>query len=216
MPMRPTEQTILGVDLGCTRLKRAVLGPGGPAERGVLPTPRGWHGEVLELLRSLVQERGGDVRVGLAVPGPAPRAEEEPLFVPNLPGEWHDVTSATIAASLRVPLEVTKDADAFALGELRFGAARGTRDAAFFTLGTGVGGAIAVDGRVHRGRGGWAGALGHVTVRGGGAPCVCGSRGCLEAYTGERALLASASAPTVEELACRAHDGDAGRGRCSH
>ncbi len=69
-----------------------------------------------------------------------------------------------------------------ALGEWQFGAGKGTRSLVVLALGTGVGGGIILDGRLHRGHGGFGGELGHVPINFDGRPCICGGRGCLKAY----------------------------------
>jgi glucokinase len=86
------------------------------------------------------------------------------------------------ALGRRVFLE--NDANAAALAEWRFGAARGLRDVAFLTMSTGVGAGLILGGRLHRGHQGGAGEVGHLAVEWSGEPCACGLRGCLEAYVG--------------------------------
>lgn len=81
-----------------------------------------------------------------------------------------------------VPVAITNDANASAMGELTFGAARGMSHFIQVTLGTGVGSGIVVDGRLVHGYSGFAGELGHVTAVRGGRVCGCGKRGCLETY----------------------------------
>jgi glucokinase len=180
----------LGIDLGGTRIKWAVSDGMRVLEGGEDPTPRTGAADVVAALRALIEDRGG-IATGLALPGPAPQPGER-LFLPNVPGDWDaiDLAGELEAASSRLVL--LNDAIAFAHGELQ-GAARGHRDVAFFTLGTGVGGAIAIDGRVVTGVTGRAGELGHVTVDPGGALCVCGNRGCLETLASASAIVAAAS-----------------------
>ncbi len=101
---------------------------------------------------------------------------------PNLP--WPGITpfADLLAEATGVPAVLDNDANAAALGEARFGAARGLSDFLFVTLGTGLGSGIVVDGALVRGHSGFAGELGHVIVEPGGRPCGCGRRGCLEQY----------------------------------
>lgn len=86
---------------------------------------------------------------------------------------------------------LTNDANAAALGEMLFGAARGLRDFIFMTLGTGVGSGIVVNGALVYGHGGFAGEIGHVIVAPGGRACGCGRRGCLEQYASAGGLVAT-------------------------
>jgi glucokinase len=92
--------------------------------------------------------------------------------------------------ALDLPVAVDNDGNAMALGEARFGAARGGRHVIGLTVGTGIGGGLILDGRVFHGRMGVAGAAGHIVIQAAhGLPCVCGGRGCLEMY---------ASGPAIE------------------
>ena len=103
-------------------------------------------------------------------------------FAVNLP--WKGVlrASALIGDKLGLPATLTNDANAAALGEMLFGTAKGMKDFIVITLGTGVGSGIVIDGKLVYGHDGFAGELGHVTIKEGGRTCGCGRRGCLESY----------------------------------
>ena len=107
-------------------------------------------------------------------------------FAPNL--AWAAGQSVELAAKLSaqmdgIPVSLTNDANAAAVGEMTYGAARGLKDFIMITLGTGVGSGIVIDGKVVYGHDGFAGELGHVcVVRNGGRLCGCGKTGCLETY----------------------------------
>lgn len=102
---------------------------------------------------------------------------------PNLP--LRDVPLASLLeAGLGRPVLLENDANAALFAESRLGAARGARNAAMLTLGTGVGGAILLNGEIYRGSHGGAGEIGHMIVDAHGDPCKCGGQGCLEAYVG--------------------------------
>ena len=108
----------------------------------------------------------------------------EIVKAPNLP--WGPVVPLAEEISKAfdgIPVAVTNDANAAALGEMTYGAARGLKDFIMITLGTGVGSGIVVNGQVVYGHDGFAGELGHVIVkRNNGRVCGCGRTGCLEAY----------------------------------
>jgi glucokinase len=112
---------------------------------------------------------------------------------PNLP-----LVEAPVVRHLEEALSVTvvleNDANAAVWAESVVGAAVGLRHVVMLTLGTGVGGALLLDGQIYHGASGAAGELGHTTVLAGGLPCRCGSRGCLEMYTAGPALVRYASA----------------------
>lgn len=107
-------------------------------------------------------------------------------FAPNL--AWAAGQSVELSAKLSaqmdgIPVSLTNDANAAAVGEMTYGAARGLKDFIMITLGTGVGSGIVIDGKVVYGHDGFAGELGHVcVVRNGGRLCGCGKTGCLETY----------------------------------
>ena len=107
-------------------------------------------------------------------------------FAPNL--AWAAGQSVELSAKLSaqmdgLPVSLTNDANAAAVGEMTYGAARGLKDFIMITLGTGVGSGIVIDGKVVYGHDGFAGELGHVcVVRNGGRLCGCGKTGCLETY----------------------------------
>ena len=105
-------------------------------------------------------------------------------FAPNLP--WKDVVpfSKLMSEKFGIPCRITNDANAAAMGEMTYGAARGMKNFIMITLGTGVGSGIVIDGKVVYGHDGFAGELGHTKiVRGENARlCGCGHKGCLEAY----------------------------------
>ena len=101
----------------------------------------------------------------------------------NLP--WQTVPFAKLVSDrFGLPCRITNDANAAAMGEMTYGAAKGMKNFIMMTLGTGVGSGIVIDGNVVYGHDGFAGELGHTTaVRGENArPCNCGKKGCLEAY----------------------------------
>ena len=83
---------------------------------------------------------------------------------------------------LNVPTVMTNDANAAAVGELRFGRAKGMKDFVMITLGTGLGSGLVVDGKLVHGKHGLAGEMGHIVVRPDGRTCNCGNKGCLETY----------------------------------
>ncbi|MBQ7269344.1 MAG: ROK family protein [Bacteroidales bacterium] len=110
----------------------------------------------------------------------------EVAFAPNL--AWAAKASVPLKEWLSealggLPVTVTNDANAAALGEMTYGAAKGLKDFIMVTLGTGVGSGIVIDGKLLYGHDGFAGELGHTTVvRNNGRMCGCGRTGCLEAY----------------------------------
>lgn len=103
-------------------------------------------------------------------------------YPPNL--KWDGVTELVkmFQQYYTIPLAITNDANAAAIGEMKFGAAKGMKNFIVIALGTGLGSGIVVDGKIVYGHDGFAGELGHVIVDVNGRICGCGRRGCLETY----------------------------------
>jgi glucokinase len=115
---------------------------------------------------------------------------------PNLSWEFVDVR-AELGKHFSIPLAITNDANAAALGEMLFGAAKGMKDFIVITLGTGLGSGIVANGELIYGADGFAGEIGHTIVDPNGRRCGCGRCGCLEAYCSATGLCR-----TVQELIC--------------
>ncbi len=114
-------------------------------------------------------------------------------FAPNL--RWKGVIpfAQMLEDRVGIPVALTNDANAAAIGEMTYGAARGMKDFIIITLGTGVGSGIVVNGQLVYGHDGFAGELGHVIVRrNNGRMCGCGRAGCLEAYTSATGMARTA------------------------
>lgn len=177
----------LGLDLGATYVKWAVLEGDEVVADGRLETRAGQGPDaVVGRLVSVGAEAGAIDTVGLGVPGLFDAERGVATFLPNLPGDWGKVPlAARVGDALGAPAALINDARAFALAETELGAARGCDTAVFVAVGTGVGGGIAVGGRLHEGRAGRAGEIGHMTIAEKGPGCTCGNRGCLEAFVRE-------------------------------
>ena len=103
---------------------------------------------------------------------------------------WENINLHKLfSEKFELPVFVDNDANVMGLGEVVYGAARGCSDAIFITIGAGIGGAIVVNGNLYGGYKNRGTEMGHVTVNHNGIPCVCGSRGCLEAYASTAALF---------------------------
>jgi len=209
----------LGLDLGGTNLKWAVVERDG-ADWRTLDTGQGpSHTQAgPEAVVHRLGEVGGDamarwpgvVSAGVGVPGLYDPVAGTTRFLVNVPGAWTGrPVAGPVSAALGVPAFLVNDARAFGLAELRLGAARGASSMVGLTLGTGVGGVIAVNGRVHQGHDGTAGEVGHQTIDPDGPWCNCGNRGCLEAYARADQLAAACGTATAEEAVQRARAGDA-------
>lgn len=209
----------LGLDLGGTRIKGAVLAVDDGAVPRVLATattptaaeegPEAVLRRVVELGVELLVPHGAAASAGLGLPGHFDAATGTGVLLPNLLGDWVGRPIAGPAAGgLGVPVTLVNDVRALTLAELRLGAGRGVRDLVCVALGTGVGGGVVIDGRLHLGLG-HAGEIGHMTVRPDGPLCGCGNRGCLDRVAGAHAIAAAGGRASVQDLVGAAQAGDA-------
>lgn len=208
----------LGVDLGATNLKWAVVERTGDGwrtvDRGQVPTratagPDGIVAQLGEVAAAAMAARPEIASVGIGVPGLYDPAAGATRFLVNLPGDWDGVpVAAPIRARVGVPVALINDARAFGLAELRLGAGRGAASMVGLTLGTGVGGVIAIDGRVLMGHDGTAGEIGHQTIDPDGPACNCGNAGCLEAFARADRIAEACGTATVGDAVERARAGD--------
>jgi glucokinase len=147
--------------------------------------------------------------LGLGVPGHFDPDTGRVLLFPNLPGDWREFPLRDrLEDALQLPTRMINDARAFTLAEGTLGAGRGCSAVACITLGTGVGGGLMIDGRLHRGAFGVAGELGHQTVLPDGPLCGCGNRGCVEALVRADVLASNAGRPTASAVFDGAREGD--------
>ena len=184
----------IGVDVGGTSIRAGVVD---------------FRGDVLDLTRTgtpsgeqalddaivgVISELTGRHRVtavGLAVAGFVAEDRRTVRFAPHL--AWRQAMVADrISSRIGLPVVLEHDANAAALAEHRFGAARGSSVAVMIALGTGIGGALLLDGKIFRGAYGIAPELGHLTLVPGGRPCSCGKNGCWERYCSGTALATTA------------------------
>lgn len=190
----------LGLDLGGTQTKYGVVSRDGELVAAAsTPTPPGGGRQaLLDHLKRVAREAFDLARqagitpsaLGVATAGWVdPRSGRVVYATENLPG-W---TGAEIADELEpaigLPVAVENDANALAVAEKHYGAARDADDFMAVTLGTGVGGGCYIGGRLNRGPHFFANGIGHMTLVFGGLPCTCGRSGCLEVYANAAALL---------------------------
>ena len=207
----------LGLDLGGTNIKVATLSRDGDdfevvTTHSVETGAEGGPDEVSDNLvaTGLSASEGREFStVGLGVPGHFDRHTGNVLLFPNLPGEWEGFPlRERIEQGLGLPTWMVNDARAFTLAEGLVGAGRGCQTVACITLGTGVGGGIMIDGRLHRGAFGVAGELGHQTIVPDGPLCGCGNRGCVEALTKAEVIASLGGKESPSDVFEAARNGD--------
>jgi glucokinase len=202
-----------GIDLGGTTITAGLATADGTVHaRRSIPT-RSIEGPeaVLERMALLVEDLGASATrvsaIGVGVPGLVDLATGTTRFLPNLPTQWRDVPLARILGQrLHCSVRVLNDVRTATLGELRYGHGQAVRSLAFFSVGTGIGGGIVIDGKLRLGPLGAAGELGHQTILPDGPLCGCGSRGCLETLASGPAITAAGVRLLCSGLAPRLHD----------
>ena len=216
------KHTFIGIDLGATNTKSGLVSSQGELlSQSVSPTP--WNEGRKVLLKHLeqcvstwceeAQGRGLEpAAIGLATAGWVDPASGEVVYATeNLPGWTGANPGSYLQEAFGLPVAVENDANALAVAEKHFGAAKNATDFVCITLGTGVGGGCYIGGRLNRGRHFFANALGHIPVVPGGRPCTCGKSGCLELYANASALMRYAdhgSFTSCEQVIAAAHSGD--------
>jgi glucokinase len=196
----------IGVDIGGTKVLATAVSSTGRVLRTATRTTPGRRVEarlVEDALTEAVQEIAGVRRVGaigIAAAGFVDAQGERVRFAPHLP--WRDEgVRARLAERWSAPVVLDNDANCAARAELTYGAVGDAESAVMVTLGTGIGGALILDGEVLRGYNGMAGEFGHNQVVPGGRPCECGGTGCWEQYCSGNALTRFVRNQGVEDLA---------------
>lgn len=190
----------IGVDLGGTFIKFGLVSSDGQlvyeniaptsADAGAPVLIAGLINSVKECL-SFAQKHDFKVEgIGIGTPGLIDRTNRKVLGgADNIKG-WSNIDlSNLIEAECGLSVSIINDANAMGLGEQCFGAARDCTDVLFLTIGTGIGGAVIIDGKLFCGYGNRGTELGHIPLFTDGIPCSCGSVGCLETYASTSALV---------------------------
>jgi glucokinase len=208
----------VGIDLGGTNVKVAAIDVTTTsttivATRTVPSRATGGPEVVSEVMveatGALIEEVGRPAGVGVGVPGLFDFGTGEIVFFTNLPGGWEGFPlRRRVADGLGVSVTLINDARAFTLAEATVGAAAGCRTVACLTLGTGIGGGLYIDGRLHFGAFGIGGELGHQTIDPSGPLCGCGNAGCLEALARPPRIAERAGRESFEEVVAAANAGD--------
>ena len=206
----------IGIDIGGTKVAAGVVGEDGEILRRLqLPTPSKSPEAVEDAIVQVVEELGRTHDIGAVGIGAAGWVDTDQAIVrfsPHL--AWrNEPLKARLNQRIDVPVIVDNDANAAAWAEYRYGAGRNAHVMVCLTLGTGIGGALVINGRLFRGRYGMAGEFGHMGVVPDGHWCPCGNRGCWEQYASGNSLVRDAKAllrehsPRAEGLLQRV-DGD--------
>jgi glucokinase len=203
----------IGIDLGGTKIHAAAVSPSGKIIRQILvPTPKEKAAAIAKIIgiaKSLADRN--TAAIGIGVPGPLDFERQIIIELPNLQG-WNNVPLGRIVAKAAgLPCTIENDAKCFLLAEMRYGAAKGKRNAVGVIMGTGFGSALAVNGGIYRGAHGSAGEFGHTIVSERGA--AGRNRGELESLASGRAVSTLAGGRDAREVFEAARKGDAKAGK---
>jgi len=193
----------VGIDIGGTSSKVGVVdGEGQILHRLTFPTEEHLGGEQLlakmiraakDCLAAGVAPRNEFVGVGIGSPGIIDVERGAVLDCPGkIPGWTGTPVCEQLSAAAGLPAWMDNDVKVIGLGEGWLGAGKDARHFLCFALGTGIGGAVIIDGRVYQGAHYNAGLFGHIIVEPTGHECICGNKGCLEAYASSRSIASRA------------------------
>ena len=180
----------IGVDIGGTKIHSALVSDNGRIlkERFLkTETGKGRTKVLANIIESINSVLRKDCKgIGIGSPGPLDIAKGKILHTPNLP-----LTNVNLKQILqkkfRLPVKVDNDANCFVLGEAMLGTGKGKKVVAGFTMGTGIGGGIVIDGKIFHGQNS-AGEFGHMIINLDGKKGRCGHVGCLESFIGKHAI----------------------------
>lgn len=202
-----SKNVALGIDIGGTNTKFGVVNHRGEVlEKGNIrtdayPTVEEYIDALYEAVHPLIESHGKEKNFdGIGVGAPNANYYTGTIEqAPNLPWKGIIPFAELIKAKFGLPCTITNDANAAAIGEMLFGAARGMKDFIMITLGTGVGSGIVAGGKLIYGHDGFAGELGHTIVKPGGRKhWSTGSEGCLEAYASATGIAITAKKMRAE------------------
>ena len=198
-----SQPQVIGIDLGGTAIKLGRFTPDGTCLQSLsVPTPQPATPEavlaaMVEAIASVDPDKKS-VAIGVGTPGPADASGRIALVAINL-ANWRDVPLAEeLEAKTGLPTIIANDANCAGLGEAWLGAGRRFNNFILLTLGTGVGGAIILDGKLFIGHQGAAGELGLITLNPDGPPCNSGNQGSLEQYVSVNAIRRSTGLEPAE------------------
>lgn len=204
---------VLGIDIGGTNTVFGIVDARGTVvATGAIKTKKhadfnDYIDELYTEATKLIKANGAEGKVGgIGVGAPNANYYNGKIeHAANLIWKGELPLAQKLEEKFGIPVAVTNDANAAAIGEMTYGAARGMRDFIMITLGTGVGSGVVSNGQMIYGADGLAGELGHIIARRGGRPCGCGRSGCLETYCSATGVVRSAlefleASPTVPSI----------------
>lgn len=192
------KKNYFGIDVGGTFVKGAIVTEDGKiVVKDKIPTEYAKGGDAVvknigDLCRSLAKKANLEISditaIGMGVPGMIDGENGVVVATNNLGWKNYPIAKK-LESDVGLPVKIANDANAAALGEMKFGYGGIYKNIILLTLGTGVGGGIIIDGKIVEGNRGAGAELGHEVIELGGELCTCGRRGCLEAYASATAII---------------------------
>ncbi|MDE6441854.1 MAG: ROK family protein [Clostridia bacterium] len=182
----------IGIDIGGTTIKGIILDENGKiCVEDSIVTGKGEDiaDNTVTLVNRMKSAVNGDCKgVGIGCAGVIDSQDGKVVLANNLQLKNFPLAEM-VQRKVNLPVKITNDANAAALGEAKFGAGKNYSDSILITLGTGVGGGIVIDGKLFEGHKSAGAELGHMVIEHGGNRCSCGRKGCFEAYSSATALI---------------------------
>ena len=190
---------IIGVDFGATFIKVGLLDARGHIIKKSAFSSKGYVSRdklieriVLEVKEIMLSKKSRVLGLGVGVPGPVDYKRGVIYNLTNVKG-WRSVPLRDMLKKrIGMPVFIDNDANAACAGEARWGAGKGYKDIVCITLGSGVGTAVIIDGKLYRGRGYSAAEMGHICIDRNGPRCNCGAKGCIETFLGNSYIVKAA------------------------
>ncbi len=186
-------KNILAIDIGGTKIASGIVSfkKGGFKISGYqkIKTPKNKKETIKKLLEIIASYKGGGFdKIGIATLGRVDKKRGIVINAGNLKG-WQNVNlKKIIGGAVKKEVEIDNDVKCFALAEDKFGKSGKYKNAVYLAIGTGLGGAIEIGGKLYRGEKNIAGEFGHMVIVSGGKKCACGNRGCWQQYVSGKAI----------------------------
>lgn len=194
---------ILAFDIGGTFVKYGLCNENFEfSEKSKFPTDAKKGGQaIIENIIGMIEQYDDIDRVAISTAGQVDSENGVVVYsTDNIPYYTGMAVKSLIENKTGITTYVENDVNSAAIGEAYFGAAKGEKNFICLTLGTGIGGAIFLDGKLFKGTNSSAGEIGHMIIHGGGKQCTCGGEGCFECYASAKALINSVNKVSPVEL----------------
>ncbi len=192
--MKSNKKRVLAFDIGGTKIASGIVEINKAGYKiydyQKIKTPKNKNGVIQKIIELIIyyQKDNSFDKIGISFAGQVDNEKDVVIFAPNIKGWKNTNLKKIIKEKTGINAEVDNDVKCFALGEMKFGQAKKYKNAVYLAIGTAIGGAIEIDGKLHRGANNIAGEFGHMTIVGDGRRCGCGNIGCWTEYVSGKAM----------------------------